>query len=104
MTLLTNLAILHFLICFDIDSQQIFNFLSQATKLNQLVKKYSECGVVFGSYPVWVNNYYKVRLTVEAATLEILSQVDKVTFYEQLLLFNNRKKLVQFCSFIFQMD
>jgi hypothetical protein len=31
--------------------------------------------VVFGSYPAWVNNYYKARLTVEAASEEILEQV-----------------------------
>lgn len=41
---------------------------------------------MFGSYPVWVNNYYKVRLTVEAASLEILSQVDKVTVSSHLLM------------------
>jgi len=41
------------------------------------VKKYSEAGVVFGSYPAWVNNYYKVRLTVEASSLEVLEEVDR---------------------------
>ena len=49
----------------------------QATKLNGLVKKYSQAGVVFGSYPCWVNNYYKVRLTVEASSPEVLDQVEK---------------------------
>ena len=45
--------------------------------MNGLVKKYSEAGVVFGSYPSWVNNYYKVRLTVEASSPELLDQVEK---------------------------
>ena len=45
--------------------------------MNELVKKYADDGVVFGSYPAWVNNYYKVRLTVEAANEEVLEQVDR---------------------------
>ena len=49
----------------------------QAAKLNELVKKYADQGVVFGSYPAWVNNYYKARLTVEAASEDILEQVDQ---------------------------
>jgi hypothetical protein len=55
----------------------MLKFLFQATKLNALVKKYSGDGVVFGSYPSWVNNYYKVRLTVEASSPEVLDQVEK---------------------------
>ena len=42
-----------------------------------MVKKYADQGVVFGSYPAWVNNYYKARLTVEAASEDILEQVDQ---------------------------
>ena len=41
------------------------------------MKKYADQGVVFGSYPAWVNNYYKARLTVEAASEDILEQVDQ---------------------------
>ncbi len=58
---------------------------------------------MFGSYPVWVNNYYKVRLTVEAANLEILSQVDKVTFYELLLLYKLPTQATVLLFIFFQM-
>eukprot|EP00092_Neocalanus_flemingeri_P031631 GFUD01034349.1.p1 GENE.GFUD01034349.1~~GFUD01034349.1.p1 ORF type:complete len:517 (+),score=126.37 GFUD01034349.1:92-1552(+) len=44
--------------------------LSLTPRLNQLVKSHS--GVTFGSYPVWSNQYFKTKITLEAATEDII--------------------------------
>ena len=44
-----------------------------AERLNKLVADYPE--VSFGSYPQWFHNYFKTRITIEAANSELADQV-----------------------------
>jgi len=44
--------------------------LSLTTRLNKLVKSHPE--VTFGSYPSWSNQYFRTKITLEAATIDLL--------------------------------
>ena len=46
--------------------------LSLTSRLNQLVK--SHPGVTFGSYPSLSNQYYKTKITLEAANEDIIEE------------------------------
>jgi len=44
--------------------------LSLTTRLNKLVKSHPE--VTFGSYPSWSNQYFRTKITLEGATVDLL--------------------------------
>jgi len=44
--------------------------LSLTTRLNKLVKSHPE--VTFGSYPSWSNQYFRTKITLDAATVDLL--------------------------------
>ena len=52
--------------------------LQIADQINQLFKHYQNDDVKIGSYPNWVSNYYKTKLTIDCADESLLTEAVKM--------------------------